>query len=177
MRKSIATALCLVALATGSAAQAEVQAQSHTVKSPRDASSGMATGKRMHKPFVIIMSWSSQADAQGYCSSVSGQFATTGASSSCTVDESSQAASDARALGCTSGTCPSSAPPLTVSKSTPKLMETCASGSSCASSSSTTDKSSPKLSTQACPNGASCASKTTTGKPMASDDWETPVVK
>lgn len=152
MRKSIATGLCLVVLAAGSAAQAGVQAQSHTVQSPRDASSGMATGKRMHKPFVITMSWKSQADASSYCSSVSGQFATTASSSSCTVDESSQAATDARALGCTSGACPSSAPPLAVSKATPKLMETCAGGSS-------------------------CATKTTTGNPQASDDWETPVVK
>lgn len=175
MRKSIATALCLVALAASSATQAEVQA--HSVKSPRDASSGLATGKRMHKPFTITMSRKSQADASSYCSSVSGQFATTGSSSSCTVDESSQAASDARALGCTSGACPSSAPPLTVSKSTPKLMETCAGGaSSCASSSSTTDKSSPALSTQTC-GAASCVTKSTTGNPMASDDWETPVVK
>lgn len=152
MRKSIVTALVLAALAAGPAAQAEGQAQSHAVKSPRDASSGLATGKRMHKPFTITMSWKTQADAQDYCSSVSGQFATTASSSSCTVDESSQAAADARALGCTSGACPSSAAPLTVSKATPKLMETCAGGSS-------------------------CATKTTTGNPQASDDWETPVVK
>lgn len=170
MRKSIVTALCLVALAAGSASQVQAAEVQHSVTSPRDAASGMATGKRMHKPFTITMSWKTQADASSYCSSVSGQFATTASSSSCTVDESSQAASDARALGCTSGACPSSAPPLTVSKATPKLMETCASGSSCTAA-STGDKSSPKLSTQTC-GSASCSA--TTGNVTHEDSWQKP---
>lgn len=32
-------------------------AVSHEIVSPRDAASGLPTGKRMHKPFVITMSW------------------------------------------------------------------------------------------------------------------------
>ena len=168
MRKSIATVLCLVALAAGSATQA------HEVKSPRDAASGLATGKRMHKPFVITMSWSSQADASSYCSSVSGEMkSTTSGRFACTVEDRSQAAADARALGCSSGACPSSAPPLMVSKATPKLMETCASGASCASSS--TGKATPKLSTQTC--GSASCSATAGGGVTHEDSWEKPVVK
>jgi len=29
----------------------------YTVKSPRDSASGLATGKRMHKPFTIVKEW------------------------------------------------------------------------------------------------------------------------
>lgn len=34
-----------------------VSAVYHTVKSPRDSASGMASGKRTHKPFTIIKEW------------------------------------------------------------------------------------------------------------------------
>ena len=34
---------------------------SHAITGPRDAASGMATGKRMHKPFTITKEWSASS--------------------------------------------------------------------------------------------------------------------
>lgn len=39
-------------------AGAELQAAHYTVKSPRDSASGMASGKRTHKPVTFIKEWS-----------------------------------------------------------------------------------------------------------------------
>ncbi|MEO7601864.1 MAG: hypothetical protein ABIS39_01165 [Sphingomicrobium sp.] len=38
-------------------AGSELQAAHYTVKSPRDSASGMASGKRMHKPFTLVTEW------------------------------------------------------------------------------------------------------------------------
>ena len=42
-----------------------VAAVYHTVKSPRDAASGMASGKRMHRPFTIIKEWGASTPMLG----------------------------------------------------------------------------------------------------------------
>lgn len=60
--------------------------------SPRDSSSGMATGKRMHKPMVITADWSSQAQATSDCTAQHGVVSGQDGKFTCTVDVDSDAA-------------------------------------------------------------------------------------
>ena len=45
----------------GGKALPPAEVASHAITGPRDAASGMATGKRMHKPFTITKEWSASS--------------------------------------------------------------------------------------------------------------------
>lgn len=62
------------------------------VTAPRDAASGMASGKRMHKPMLITADWSSQAQASSDCTAQHGVLSSEGGKFTCTVDVDSDAA-------------------------------------------------------------------------------------
>lgn len=53
----LTTALLFATFVCGATLAVAQTATEHAVKSPRDVASGQATGKRMHKPFVIIKEW------------------------------------------------------------------------------------------------------------------------
>jgi hypothetical protein len=84
--RALGSIVCIAALAASSAYAADVKPPSPPVVSPRDAASGLPTGKRMHKPFVITKDWSSQAQAQQFCTGAQGEFSSTGGKFACTVD-------------------------------------------------------------------------------------------
>lgn len=48
----------------------------HSVKSPRDAASGLATGKRMHKPMTILKEWGAREAGAAIGGKVSWDLAT-----------------------------------------------------------------------------------------------------
>jgi type VI secretion system secreted protein Hcp len=55
---AVAATLTVTSQRSGKIADAvEVSAVSHEIISPRDAASGLATGKRVHKPFVLTTQW------------------------------------------------------------------------------------------------------------------------
>lgn len=62
------------------------------VVSPRDPASGLATGKRMHKPMVITADWSSRTQASSDCTAQHGVLSSDGGKFTCTVDVDSDAA-------------------------------------------------------------------------------------
>ena len=45
-----------------------VIAVSHEIVSPRDAASGLPTGKRMHKPYACLVDWDLATNKGGYAS-------------------------------------------------------------------------------------------------------------
>jgi hypothetical protein len=51
-------------------------AVSSSASSPRDMSTGMAAGKRMHKPFTITKDWSNSAEATADCIQLHGTVST-----------------------------------------------------------------------------------------------------
>ena len=57
--------IALVIVAAGVPAVAEIRA-------PRDSSTGMASGKRMHKPLIITKDWSDRTAANADCAKVGG---------------------------------------------------------------------------------------------------------
>ena len=55
------------------------------VAAPRDVASGMATGRRMHKPMTVTKEWSSRAVAGADCGRVNGVVSRDGGRFACTV--------------------------------------------------------------------------------------------
>jgi hypothetical protein len=79
-------------LSVTAAPSSSVSSSSADIVSPRDPASGMATGKRMHKPMVITAEWSSQSQASSDCTSQHGVLSVDGSKFTCTVDVDSDAA-------------------------------------------------------------------------------------
>ena len=84
------------------AAPSSSSTDSTAIGSPRDPASGMATGKRMHKPFVITYS-SRQALDSSSCATQQGVSSSEGGKFTCTVAVDSDAAA---ATACTKQTTP-----------------------------------------------------------------------
>lgn len=55
------------------------------VAAPRDIATGMATGRRMHKPMTVTREWSSRAVAGADCGRVNGVVRRDGGRFACTV--------------------------------------------------------------------------------------------
>jgi hypothetical protein len=55
------------------------------VKIPRDAASGLPTGKRMHKPMTITKDWATEAEARAECDSMQGTLSSANGKFSCTT--------------------------------------------------------------------------------------------
>ena len=55
------------------------------VAAPRDVASGMATGRRMHKPMTVTREWSNRASADADCGSVNGVVSSEGGRLTCTA--------------------------------------------------------------------------------------------
>lgn len=65
------------------------------VTAPRDMSTGMATGKRMHKPFTITKEWSSRDAAVNDCTTLHGTVSTASSGKLvCTGDVNSDGMTD-----------------------------------------------------------------------------------
>jgi hypothetical protein len=73
-------------LSMTAAPPSSVSSSSTDVVSPRDPASGLATGKRMHKPMVITADWSSQSQASSDCTSQHGVLSSDSGRFTCTVD-------------------------------------------------------------------------------------------
>lgn len=65
-----------------------------SVTAPRDMSTGMSTGKRMHKPYVITKDWSSRSAADADCTAWHGAVSEAGGKFTCTVDAGADGAVD-----------------------------------------------------------------------------------
>ena len=79
-------------LSMTAAPSSSASSSSTGVVSPRDPASGMATGKRMHKPMVITADWSSQTQASSDCTAQHGVLSSDSGKFTCTVDVDSDAA-------------------------------------------------------------------------------------
>ncbi|MDR3509062.1 MAG: hypothetical protein P4L64_14310 [Caulobacteraceae bacterium] len=78
--KTTATAILIAGMMLGASAASAAE-----VTAPRDISTGQASGKRMHKPFVITKTWSSRAAASADCAKVDGALSGADGKLACTV--------------------------------------------------------------------------------------------
>jgi uncharacterized glyoxalase superfamily protein PhnB len=86
-----------VACLAGAVPQASTQAQipPSNVLAPRDMSTGMAAGKRMHKPVTITKEWSDRAVASADCTAMHGALGSENGKLACVVDVDNEGEADA----------------------------------------------------------------------------------